>query len=64
VLSSATGVTIGGTAAGQPNRIVSSARAGVFATGFCTGSSVIRTSFVNTPVRYNTRGSRNLRIVQ
>jgi hypothetical protein len=64
VLSSATGVTIGGTAAGQPNRIVSSARAGVFATGFCTGSSVIRTSFANTPVRYNTSGSRNLRIVQ
>jgi hypothetical protein len=64
VLSSATGVTIGGTAAGQPNRIVSSARAGVFATGFCTGSSVIKTSFVNTPVRYNTGSSRNLRIVQ
>jgi mucin-19 len=64
VLSSATGVTIGGTAAGQPNRIVSSARAGVFATGFCTGSSVIRTSFANTPVRYKTSGSRNLRIVQ
>jgi hypothetical protein len=64
VLSSATGVTIGGTAAGQPNRINSSARAGVFATGFCTGSSVIKTSFVNTPVRYNTGSSRNLRIVQ
>ena len=64
VLSSATGVTIGGTAAGQPNRIVSSARAGVFATGFCTGSSVIKTSFASTPVPYNTGSSRNLRIVQ
>jgi hypothetical protein len=64
VLSSATGVTIGGTAAGQPNRINSSARAGVFATGFCTGSSVIKTSFSNTPVRYNTTSSRNLRVVQ
>ena len=62
-LTSATGLTIGGTAAGQLNRINSSARAGVFATGVCTGSSVIRTAFTNTPVRYNTSTSRNLRIV-
>ena len=57
-------LTIGGTAAGQPNRINSSARAGVFATGFCTGSSVIKTSFSKTPVPYNIGSSRNLRIVQ
>jgi hypothetical protein len=63
-LSSATGVTIGGTVTGQANRITSSARAGVFATGVCTNSSVIRTAFANTPVRYNTASSRNLRIVQ
>jgi trimeric autotransporter adhesin len=62
-LTSATGLTIGGTATGQPNRINSSARAGVFATGVCTGSSVIRTAFLNTPVRYSTGTSRNLRIV-
>lgn len=64
VLSSATGVTIGGTAAGQSNRINSSARAGVFATGFCTGSSVIKTVFATTRVPYNVSGSRNLRIVR
>ena len=64
VLTSATGVTIGGTAAGQPNRINSSARAGVFATGFCTGSSVIKTSFSATPVPYNIGSSRNLRVVR
>ena len=64
VLSSATGVTIGGTAAGLSNRINSSARAGVFATGFCTGSSVIKTVFATTRVPYNVSGSRNLRIVR
>ena len=64
VLSSATGLTIGGLAAGQPNRINSSARSGVFATGFCTGSSVIKTTFSATPVPYNIGGSRNLRVVQ
>ena len=63
VLTSATGVTIGGTAAGQPNRINSSARAGVFATGFCTGSSVIKTVFLQTPTPYNVRAARNIRIV-
>jgi hypothetical protein len=64
VLSSATGVTVGGTAAGQPNRINSSARAGVFATGFCTNSSVIKTAFTNTLVPYNVGASRNLRVVK
>ena len=63
VLTSATGVTIGGTAAGQPNRINSSARAGVFATGFCTGSSVIKTVFLQTPTPYTVRAARNIRIV-
>ena len=61
---SATGATIGGTVAGHRNSISGAARAGVFASGFCTGSSVIRTIFSATPVRYNTGSSRNLRVVQ
>jgi len=61
---SATGATIGGTVAGQRNSISAAARAGVFASGFCTGSSVIRTLFATTPVPYNTGSSRNLRVVQ
>ncbi len=66
-LTSATGVTIGGTAAGLRNTISGSTRAGVFATGFGTGSSVIRTVFLRTlptPVQYNLRSSRNLRVVR
>jgi hypothetical protein len=66
-LTSATGAIIGGTAAGQRNTISGSTRAGVFATGFCTGSSVIRTVFLRTlptAVQYNLRSSRNLRVVR
>ena len=66
-LTSATGVTIGGTAARLRNTISGSTRAGVFATGFGTGSSVIRTVFLRTlptPVQYNLRSSRNLRVVR
>ena len=66
-LTSATGVTFGGTVAGQRNTISGAARAGVFATGLCTGSSVIKTVFPRTPatpIPYNTRSSRNLRVVR
>ena len=66
-LTSATGATIGGTLAGQRNTISGAARAGVFASGFCTGSSVIRTVFPRTPatpVQFNIRSSRNLRVVR
>jgi hypothetical protein len=63
-IQAATNATIGGTAAGQPNRITSSARAGVFASGICTGSSVIKTVFASTPAPYNVGASRGLRIVR
>jgi hypothetical protein len=66
-LNSATGATIGGTLASQRNTISGSIRAGVFASGLCTRSSVIRTIFPRTPatpIQYNLRGSRNLRVVK
>lgn len=62
-LTAAKGVTFGGTAAGQRNVISGAARAGVFASGVCTGSSVVKTAFSATRVRYSVRGSRGLRIV-
>ena len=65
-LVSATGVTFGGTAAGQRNTISGAARAGVFASGVCTGSSVVKTAFPATPatrVRYSVNTSRGLRVV-
>jgi hypothetical protein len=59
----ATGLTVGGTAAGQPNTVRSAAKAGVFASGVCTGSSVIKTAFVTTKQPYNVGAARGLTIV-
>jgi len=59
----ATGLTVGGTAAGQPNTVTSAAKAGVFASGICTGSSVIKTGFVTTKQPYNVGAARGLSIV-
>jgi len=63
-LLSATGVLIGGYAAGQGNTIQNAAREGVFAQGFCTGSQVIRNTITGTAVPYNTTQSRNLTVVR
>ena len=63
-LTSATGVTIGGTAAAQRNAVSSAAKAGVFASGFCTNSQVIKTAITATVTPYNVRTARNLRVVQ
>ena len=61
---SATGATIGGTGSGQFNS-VAFATNGVFGTGTCTGSSVIKTAFgSNVTTKYNTSGARGLTIVQ
>jgi hypothetical protein len=59
----ATGLTVGGTATGQPNTVRSAAKAGVFASGICTGSSVIKTAFVTTKQPYNVGAARGLTIV-
>lgn len=63
-INSATGVTVGGAAAGQFNT-VAYATTGVFATGACSGSSVIKTAFgANVTTKYNTAGARGLNVVQ
>jgi parallel beta-helix repeat protein len=63
-ISSATGIVIGGTAAGQFNT-VSYATTGVFATGTCTGSSVVKTAFgPAVTTKYNTAGARGLSVIQ
>jgi hypothetical protein len=61
---SATGATVGGTGPGQFNS-VAYATTGVFATGTCTGSSVIKTAFgAAVTTKYNTSGARGLNVVQ
>ena len=62
-LVSATGALIGGAATGQGNVISNAVRQGVFASGFCTGSQVVKNSFPGTATPYNVSASRNLTIV-
>jgi len=62
-ISSATGATIGGTGSGQFNS-VSYATNGVFGTGTCTGTSVIKTSFgLGVTTKYNTSAARGLTVI-
>jgi hypothetical protein len=63
-ITAATGVAIGGTAAGAANTVSSAAKAGVFASGVCTASSVVRTVFTNTKTTYATGGARGLTVVR
>jgi hypothetical protein len=62
-LISATGALVGGAATGQGNVISSEVRQGVFASGFCTGSQVVKNTFPGTATPYNVSASRNLTIV-
>ena len=62
-ISAATGLQVGGAVSGEANT-VSFAGTGVFATGLCTGSSVIKTSFgPAVTTRYNTGAARNLTVI-
>ena len=62
-ISAATGVQVGGAVAGEANTI-SYAGTGVFATGVCTGSSVVKTAFgPAVTTRYNTGAARNLTVI-
>ena len=63
----ATGFTFGGYGGGEGNSISSALTAGIYATGFCTGSSVIKTTFgagVAATKQYVVSTSRNLTIVK
>jgi hypothetical protein len=64
-LTGAQRATLGGSPVAQRNRIEGASQAGVVATGFCTGTRLINTTFTTSPptrTRYNIRSSRNLRI--
>ena len=64
-LTGAQRATIGGTATAQRNRIEGATRAGVLATGFCTGTRITGTTFTANPrtrTQFDVRSSRGLRI--
>ena len=63
----ATNLTIGGTLSGEGNSISNATNAGIYATGFCTGSSVIYTAFptgVIASKQYVVATSRFLNVVR
>jgi len=63
-INSVTGALIGGTGAGQFNT-VAFATTGVFGTGTCSGSSVVKTAFGSAvTTKYNTAGARGLSVIQ
>ena len=64
-LVAATGVTVGGTSPDH-NTVLNASVAGVYATGYCTGSSVIKTTFsgVAAAKQYVVSTSRNLVITR
>ena len=62
-LTSATGALVGGSSAGQPNTISNSTKQGVFATGFCTGSKLVKNTMSGNTTNYNVSTSRNLEII-
>ena len=64
VLDSAKGALIGGNAGGESNTISNSVVQGVFATGFCSGSQVIKNRITGTATEYNTAAARGLTIIQ
>ncbi|MDO7677145.1 MAG: hypothetical protein MUQ48_01175, partial [Pirellulales bacterium] len=62
-LIGASNLTVGGYTATQENEITA-CTTGVYATGFCNNSFVIKTKITTTPTPYNVTGSRYLTIVQ
>jgi hypothetical protein len=62
-LASVTNALIGGTGAGQGNVISNSTREGIYATGFCTGTKLVKNTFPGTPKKYNVSTSRGITVV-
>ena len=61
-LSSVTNSTIGGTSAGQGN-ILQNCRTGIYATGICTNTKLVKNTFPGTTTKYNVSTSRGITVV-
>ena len=62
-LSSVTDSTIGGTATGEGNVLSTCSREGIFATGICTNTRLVKNTFPGTGVPYNVSSSRGITVV-
>lgn len=63
-LVGASGATIGSMTVAQRNTISAAARAGVFASGACQGTQIIKTVFSQTRTQYSVANARFLRIIR
>ena len=63
-LVAATGLRFGGNSPGESNSISNASTAGIYASGFCSNSFVIKTTFIGVPTakQYLVSTSRNLTI--
>jgi hypothetical protein len=61
-LSSVTNSTIGGTVAGQGN-VLQNCRTGIYATGICTNTKLVKNTFPGTTTKYNVSTSRGITVV-
>jgi hypothetical protein len=62
-LSSVTSSTIGGTATGAGN-VFSNCTTGIFASGICTNTKLVKNTFVGTKTPYSVSGSRGITVVK
>jgi hypothetical protein len=62
-LSSVTDSTIGGTETGEGNVLSTCSREGIYATGICTNTRLVKNTFPGTGVPYNVSSSRGITVV-
>jgi hypothetical protein len=54
---------VGGTGAGQGNTFTNNSREGIFATGVCLNTQLVKNSFPGTTTKYNLSSSRGITVV-
>jgi hypothetical protein len=62
-LSSVTNSLVGGTGAGQGNTFTNNSREGIFASGVCVNTQLVKNSFPGTTTKYNLSSSRGITVV-
>jgi len=62
-LTSVTSSLVGGTAAGQGNTLTNCSREGIYATGVCINTQLVKNSFPGTTTKYNLSSSRGITVV-
>jgi hypothetical protein len=62
-LTSVTNSLIGGAATGQGNVLQNCSREGIYATGICTNTQLVKNTFPSTTTKYNVSSSRGITVV-